>query len=77
MNKQDLIKLINSLPAEDSTGKIVGVFYDRYGSRFDTDSIRVDMDGGRIIMVQQGCDQYEQNKKNWIQELEFASNIEK
>ena len=36
-----------------------------------TDSIRLDMDGGRLIMVQQGCDNFESNNANWQQEVNF------
>ena len=36
-----------------------------------TDSLRIDMDGGRIILAQKGSERYEANKKNWLQEIKF------
>jgi len=74
MRKEELIQLIESLPTEDTKGNIEGIFYDRYGSKICTDSIRLDMDGGRIIMVQKGNDYYEKNNSNWKQEMEFMNN---
>jgi hypothetical protein len=73
MRKEELIKLINNLPTEDTAGEIEGIFYDRYGGRIITDSIRVDMDSGRIILVQKGSENYEVNKKNWQQEISFKT----
>lgn len=74
MRKEELIQLIESLPTEDTKGNIEGIFYDRYGSKISTDSIRLDMDGGRIIMVQKGSDYYEKNNSNWQKEMEFMNN---
>lgn len=71
MRKEELVKLIKNLPSEDKEGNIEGIFYDRYGGRIITDSIRIDMDGGRIILVQKGSENYETNKKNWQQEISF------
>ena len=71
MRKEELVKLIKNLPSEDKEGNIEGIFYDRYGGRISTDSIRIDMDGGRIILVQKGSENYETNKKNWQQEISF------
>ena len=71
MTKRELVQLINSLPSEDKEGTIHGIFYDRYGSITTTDSIRIDMDGGRIILAQKGSERYEANKKNWLQEIKF------
>ena len=39
-----------------------------------TDSIRIDMDGGRVILAQRGSGEAETNKKNWEKELEFIRN---
>jgi hypothetical protein len=39
-----------------------------------TDSLRVDMDGGRIILSEEKSTMYETNKRNWIQELIFYKN---
>jgi|TARA_B110000914_G_C15519558_1_gene475979 hypothetical protein len=71
MKKEELIKLIKNIHTEDKTGDIIGVFYDRFGGVINTDSIRIDMDGGRIILAQQGTEYYETNKKNWETELKF------
>ena len=72
MKKEELIQLIKNLSTEDTKGNIEGIFYDRFGSKIITDSIRLDMDGGRIIMVQEGSDNYTTNKHNWQRELEFS-----
>jgi hypothetical protein len=71
MRKEELVKLVKSLRSEDKSGEIEGIFYDRYGGRIITDSIRIDMDGGRIILVQKGSENYETNKKNWQQDISF------
>ena len=71
MRKEELVKLVKSLRSEDKSGEIEGILYDRYGGRIITDSIRIDMDGGRIILVQKGSENYETNKKNWQQEIKF------
>jgi len=44
------------------------------GTVLKTDSLRVDMDGGRIILAEQRSNMYEANKRNWIQELIFYKN---
>ena len=77
MTKQELIELINNLPGEDKEGKIEGVFCDKYGAIITTDSIRVDMDGGRIILAQKGSDYHKVNDSNWNQELMFCRNNRK
>ena len=74
MTKQELIKLINMLPEEDKHGNMTCEFYNRHGERYITDSIRLDMDGGRIIIAQQGSGYYEKNKENWYQEIQFYEN---
>ena len=71
MKKEELIELIQNIHTEDKAGDITGVFHDRYGGVITTDSIRVDMDGGRIILAQQGTEYYKTNKKNWETELKF------
>jgi hypothetical protein len=71
MKKEELIELIKNLPTEDTTGEMVGIFIGRHGEIISTNSIRIDMDGGRIILVQKGSENYEVNKRNWKQELEF------
>jgi hypothetical protein len=71
MKKEELIELIQNIHTEDKAGDIIGVFHDRYGGVITTDSIRVDMDGGRIIFAQQGTEYYKTNKKSWETELKF------
>jgi hypothetical protein len=44
------------------------------GTVMKTDSLRVDMDGGRIILSEEKSTMYETNKRNWIQELIFYKN---
>ena len=51
MTKQELIELIESLHPEDTKGELTGIFIGRHG-RITTDSIRIDMDGGRVILAQ-------------------------
>ena len=74
MTKEELIELINNLHPEDTKGVLTGVFIGRHGEVITTDSIRIDMDGGRVILAQKGSGEAEQNKKNWQQELEFVRN---
>ena len=74
MKKEELIELINSLHPEDTTGELTGVFIGRHGEVVTTDSIRIDMDGGRIILAQSGSGHAETNKQNWQRELEFVRN---
>jgi len=76
MRKEELVKLFEHLPSEDKEGNIEGILYDRYGGRIITDSIRVDMDSGRIILVQKGSENYEVNKRNWQQEISFNAKTE-
>jgi len=74
MTKEELIELINNLHPEDTKGELNGIFIGRHGEVVTTDSIRIDMDGGRVILAQKGSGEAEQNKKNWQQELEFVRN---
>lgn len=71
MSKEELIELITNLHPEDTTGELTGVFIGRHGEVVTTDSIRIDMDGGRVILAQRGSGEAETNKKNWQQELNF------
>jgi len=71
MTKEELIELITHLHSEDTKGEMSGVFIGRHGEVVTTDSIRIDMDGGRVILAQRGSGEAEQNKRNWQQELEF------
>ena len=72
MKKEELAGNINRTP--DKNG-IIDVGGDRHGGTFTTDSIRLDMDGGRLIVCQQDSPCYETNKTNWKQELEFAKKL--
>jgi len=74
MTKEELIELINNLHPEDTKGELNGIFIGRHGEVVTTDSIRIDMDGGRVILAQKGSGESEQNKKNWEQELVFIRN---
>ena len=74
MQKEELIELINNLPTEDTKGELVGIFIGRHGEVVTTDSIRIDMDGGRVILAQRGSGEAETNKANWQKELEFLRN---
>mgnify|MGYP000211024956 FL=1 len=71
MRKEELIHLINHLHKEDTNGIIEAVVHDVNGGTFRTDSIRLDMDGGRLIICQMNSPCYETNKTNWEQELNF------
>ena len=74
MTKQELIELIESLHPEDTKGELTGIFIGRHGEVITTDSIRIDMDGGRVILAQKGSGEAKTNKNNWQKELEFARN---
>ena len=74
MTKEELIELISNLHPEDTKGELSGVFIGRHGEVVTTDSIRIDMDGGRVILAQKGSGEAEQNKRNWQKELEFVRN---
>ncbi len=71
MRKEELVHLINHLHKEDTNGIIEAVVHDVNGGTFRTDSIRLDMDGGRLIICQMNSPCYETNKTNWEQELNF------
>ena len=77
MTKEELIELINNLHPEDTKGELSGVFIGRHGEVVTTDSIRIDMDGGRVILAQRGSGEAETNKRNWEKELEFIRNRKK
>ena len=74
MTKQELLELIESLHPEDTKGELTGIFIGRHGEVITTDSIRIDMDGGRVILAQKGSGEAQTNKNNWQKELEFARN---
>ena len=54
--------------------ELTGIFIGRHGEVINTDSIRIDMDGGRVILAQKGSGEAQTNKNNWQKELEFARN---
>ena len=74
MKKQELVEVFKDLHPEDTSGEITGEVYLDDGTMIQTDSIRVDMDGGRIILASKKSNMYAINKKNWIQELIFYKN---
>ena len=71
MRKEELIELIENLHSEDKSSSIEAIVHDVNGGSFISDSIRLDMDGGRLIVCQLNSPCYETNKKNWKQELNF------
>lgn len=75
MRKEELIELIENLHKEDTNGKLTGVFMGRHGEVITTDSIRIDMDGGRVILAQEGSGHESKNNSNWQQELEFSRKV--
>jgi hypothetical protein len=75
MTKEQLVFLFNNLHKEDKNGDIEAVVHDVNGGTFVTDSIRLDMDGGRLIISQKNSPSYESNKLNWDQELTFVEKV--
>tara|TARA_B100001996_G_C18546301_1_gene549022 strand:+ start:51 stop:272 length:222 start_codon:yes stop_codon:yes gene_type:complete len=71
MRKEELIHLINHLHTDDKHGIIEAIVHDVNGGQFTTDSIRLDMDSGRLIICQMNSPCYESNKNNWKKELDF------
>ena len=71
MKKEELVEIFSNLHPEDSAGNMIGEIHLADGTVLKTDSLRIDMDGGRIILVQKGSENYETNKKNWQQEISF------
>jgi len=62
------------LHPEDTAGQMTGEVHLSDGTIIKTDSLRVDMDGGRIILSEEKSSMYQTNKRNWIQELIFYQN---
>ena len=50
MKKEELVEIFSNLHPEDSTGQMIGEVHLANGQVIKTDSLRVDMDGGRIIL---------------------------
>ena len=50
MNKQELVEVFKDLHPEDTSGEIIGEVYLDDGTKIQTDSIRIDMDGGLSLI---------------------------
>lgn len=74
MKKEELVEIFSNLHPEDSAGNMIGEIHLADGTVLKTDSLRIDMDGGRIIISEKASNMYETNKRNWIQELIFYQN---
>ena len=74
MKKEELVEIFSNLHPEDSAGNMMGEIHLADGTVLKTDSLRIDMDGGRIILSEEASNMYETNKRNWIQELIFYQN---
>jgi len=49
MNKQELVEVFKDLHPEDTSGEIIGEVYLDDGTKIQTDSIRIDMDGVELF----------------------------
>ena len=74
MKKGELVEIFSDLHPEDTAGQMTGEVHLSDGTIIKTDSLRVDMDGGRIILSEEKSSMYQTNKRNWIQELIFYQN---
>jgi len=74
MKKEELVEIFSDLHPEDTAGQMTGEVHLSDGTIIRTDSLRVDMDGGRIILSEEKSSMYQTNKRNWIQELIFYQN---
>ena len=74
MKKEELVEIFSDLHPEDTDGIMTVEVHLSDGTVMKTDSLRVDMDGGRIILSEEKSTMYETNKRNWIQELIFYKN---
>ena len=74
MKKEELVEIFSDLHPEDTAGQMTGEVHLSDGTIIKTDSLRVDMDGGRIILSEEKSSMYQTNKRNWIQELIFYKN---
>ena len=74
MKKEELVEIFSDLHPEDTAGNMIGEVHLADGTVMKTDSLRVDMDGGRIILSEVKSSMHEVNKRNWIQELIFYKN---
>ncbi|MBL6701795.1 hypothetical protein N9C68_05950 [Gammaproteobacteria bacterium] len=74
MKKEELVEIFSDLHPEDTAGHMTGEIHLADGRVIKTDSLRVDMDGGRIILSEKDSAMYDANKRNWVQELIFYKN---
>ena len=74
MLKEELVEIFSDLHPEDTAGQMIVEVHLSDRTVIKTDSLRVDMAGGRIILSQADSSMYETNKRNWIQELIFYKN---
>jgi hypothetical protein len=74
MKKEELVEIFSDLHPEDTQGSMQAVIHLKDGSTLITDSLRIDMDGGRVIVAEKDSDFYDTNKRNWFQELLFFRN---
>jgi hypothetical protein len=72
MTAQDLLVLINKLDSDDLVKPIEAQVH-TLGAIHQTDSIRFDFDGGRLIVATKDSETYEQNKNNQTQEVYFIN----
>lgn len=75
MTAHDLLQLIAKLDADD-LAKPIEAQVQTLGGTFNTDSIRFDFDGGRLIVATRDSESYEQNKQNQITETYFINRRE-
>ena len=74
MKKEELVEIFSDLHPEDTSGHMIGEVHLADERVIKTDSLRVDMDGGRIILSETDSAMYDANKRNWIQEIIFYKN---
>ena len=58
MKKEELVEIFSNLHPEDSAGNMVGEIHLADGTVLKTDSLRIDMDGGRIILSEEASNMY-------------------
>ena len=51
MKKEELVEIFSDLHPEDTQGSMQAVIHLKDGSTLITDSLRIDMDGGRVIVM--------------------------
>jgi len=74
MKKEELVEIFSDLHPEDTQGSVQAVIHLKDGRSLVTDSLRIDMDGGRVILAEKASHFYDANKRNWLQELLFYKN---